>query len=243
LKIAILADIHGNFDALNKVAEEIVEVENIVILGDIIGYGAEPEECVRWVVGRKAKAVLGNHEAACIGELPLSWFNPRAAQALLWTQEHLSSFSIQFIKSLPSIIPDFLQALWVHGSPRQPTEEYIDHPFVAREIFDNFSFSLCFFGHTHQAESYILRKGKGVERVSFLRGGALRISSDNRYLINCGSVGQPRDGNPQASFAIWDTEKKIVEIKRVDYDIYSASCKILNSGLPEYLAYRLEIGG
>lgn len=242
MKVAILADIHGNFDALGRVSEEIGKVEDVVVLGDIIGYGAEPEKCVRWVVEKKAKAVLGNHEAACIGGLPLSWFNPRAAEALLWTKEQLSSFSIQFIRSLPVVISDFLQALWVHGSPRQPTEEYIDHPFIAREIFENFPFSLCFFGHTHQAEAYIFRESGRVERISFREGGKLEISPDNRYLINCGSVGQPRDGNPQASLAIFDVEKKIVEIRRVNYDISSALQKILHSGLPEYLAYRLQTG-
>lgn len=242
MKVAILADIHGNFDALERVSEEIEKLEDVMVLGDIIGYGAEPEDCVRWVVEKKAKVLLGNHEAACIGELPLSWFNPLALRALLWTQKRLSSFSIRFIRSLPPVISDFLQALWVHGSLRQPTEEYIDHPFIAREIFESFSFSLCFFGHTHQAEAYILEESGRVERISFREGGKLEILPDNRYLINCGSVGQPRDGNPQASFAIFDTEKRIVEIKRVDYDISSASYKILHSGLPEYLAYRLEGG-
>ncbi|HPZ81129.1 MAG TPA: metallophosphoesterase family protein [Candidatus Atribacteria bacterium] len=242
MKVAILADIHGNFDALERVSEEVEKVEDVVVLGDIIGYGAEPEECVRWVVKKKAKAVLGNHEAACTGELSLSWFNPRAAKALLWTQEHLSSFAIRFIQSLPLVISDFLQALWVHGSPRQPIEEYIDHPFVAQEVFESSPFSLCFFGHTHQAEAYVLEKSGRVERISFREGGKLGILPDSRYLINCGSVGQPRDDNPQASFAIFDTEKKVVEVKRVDYDISSASLKILRSGLPEYLAYRLELG-
>ncbi len=240
MKIAILSDIHGNFDALSSVVPYL-EVDEIVVLGDMIGYGAQPEECVQWVVCHRGKAVLGNHEAAFLGVFPLSWFNPQAAQALLWTKERLSISSVAFLRSLPQQFGHH-GAFWVHGSLRDPVGEYVYDLTTAKTIFEQFSFSLCFFGHTHLAEAYVYSEYGEVKRISFLAGGRLDFSSSCRYLINCGSVGQPRDGNPQASFGLYDTQGQCLEIKRIDYPVEKAAEKILHVGLPEYLAYRLLFG-
>jgi len=241
LRIAILSDIHGNFDALQAVAQELSPDDEIVVLGDIVGYGAEPERCVEWVREKKARAILGNHEACILGLLPVSWFNPFAASAILWTREHLGPGSLSFLGTLPPFFEDY-GCLFVHGSPRSPVDEYITDPWQARELFEEQDFSVCFFGHTHVAEGYVW-DGKRTERVVFLEGGELLLEEGKRYLINCGSVGQPRDGNPKASFGLFFVEEKRIAIRRVEYDVRAAARKILLAGLPEVLAYRLEVGG
>ncbi|MCX7667487.1 MAG: metallophosphoesterase family protein [Atribacterota bacterium] len=239
MKIAILSDIHGNFDALEKVSL-CIEAEKIMVLGDTVGYGAQPEECVQWVITKKAQMVMGNHEACLLGVLPLSWFNPQAREAVLWTRERLSTFSLSFLQSLP--LTCFQGSVfWVHGSLREPVEEYVTSAFLARTLFEQFSFWVCFFGHTHVAEGYVYQNGR-VEWISFVEGGEIILSPEKRYLINCGSVGQPRDGNPAASFGIYDLEKQRVEIWRLEYNVGKAVQRILQAGLPEGLAYRLWEG-
>lgn len=239
--MAILSDIHGNFDALRAVVKELALEDIVFVLGDIVGYGAEPEQCVQWVRERKAQSLLGNHEACLLNLFPLSWFNPAAAQAILWTREHLSGVSLSFLEALSSSF-EAHGCLFVHGSPRSPIEEYITNPWQAREIFEEEDFSVCFFGHTHVAEGYVW-DGRRMKHVSFLQGGTLSLERGFRYLINCGSVGQPRDGNPQASFGLFFVEEQRIEVRRVEYDIDAAMRKILEAGLPEVLAYRLEVGG
>lgn len=242
MRVAILSDIHGNFDALEAVAQELSEDDEIIVLGDIIGYGAEPDRCVQWVRGRRnVHALLGNHEACLLGILPLSWFNPKAAEALLWTKRNVSFVHLSFLETLPESLKAH-GCLFVHGSPRAPVDEYITSPWQAREIFETEDFTVCFFGHTHIAEGYVW-DGKAVQHLSFRDGGELELEDGFRYLINCGSVGQPRDGNPKASFGIFFPEERRLEVRRVPYDVQAAMRKILLAGLPEVLAYRLEVGG
>ncbi|MDK2897583.1 MAG: hypothetical protein PWP04_1703 [Candidatus Atribacteria bacterium] len=237
--IAILSDIHANFPALRKVSEELEKekVSSLVVLGDIVGYGAKPEDCVQWVVEHNGEAVMGNHEAACVGRLPLDWFNPLAKEAISWTKRHLSTFSLGFLSVLPDKI-DKHGFLWLHGSPSNPIEEYIDNREVAQEIFYRFQFWVCFFGHTHVAEAYLLREGK-VERVPLLAGGEFEFNPHTRYLVNCGSVGQPRDGNPRASFGLLDPGQRKLIVNRISYPVEEAADEIITAGLPETLAYRL----
>ncbi|MGQ9473926.1 MAG: metallophosphoesterase family protein, partial [Candidatus Caldatribacteriaceae bacterium] len=178
--------------------------------------------------------------ACLLGMLPLSWFNPYAQKAVLWTRERLSTSVIQFIQSLPLVL-SHRDALWVHGSLQAPVEEYVAGISMAKIIFERFSFWLCFFGHTHLAEGYVYEGGT-VKRISFLEGGEISLFPEKRYLINCGSVGQPRDGNPQASFGVYDCEDQKVIIRRVEYPVEEAASKILRAGLPEILAYRLWEG-
>ena len=134
-----------------------------------------------------------------------------------------------------------MNAHWVHGSLRKPLEEYIDMVESAREIFNSHDFQTCFFGHTHVAEAFLFHEGK-VFNPPFPEGGEIQLHPQKRYLINPGSVGQPRDGNPQASFALYDTEKGIVKINRIRYNIQRAADKIITAGLPEYLSIRLFSG-
>lgn len=236
----LLSDIHGNFDALEAVAQSICNGDTVIVLGDIVGYGAEPDRCIQWIRERKAYCLLGNHEACLLGMLPVSWFNPQAAEAILWTKENISPLNLSFLANLPSSFEAF-GYLFVHGSPRSPVDEYIANPWQAREIFEEESFAVCFFGHTHVAEGYIW-DGKRTHRVSFSEGGEVTFTEGFRYLINCGSVGQPRDGNPRASFGILYPEEHRLEVRRVEYNVQAAARKILLAGLPEVLAYRLEVG-
>lgn len=236
----LLSDIHGNFDALEAVAQSICGGDTVIVLGDIVGYGAEPDRCIQWVRERKAHCLLGNHEACLLGMLPVSWFNPQAAEAILWTKENISPLSLAFLANLPFSFEAF-GYLFVHGSPRFPVDEYITSPWQAREIFEEGNFTVCFFGHTHVAEGYIW-DGKKTHHTSFLEGGEITFTEGFRYLINCGSVGQPRDGNPKASFGILYPEERRLEIRRVEYNVQAAARKILLAGLPEVLAYRLEVG-
>ena len=241
MKIAILADIHGNYDALEAVALHLDVADNLVVLGDIIGYGAEPERCLQWVIKHRADTILGNHDAACVGILPITWFNSLAADALFWTKNQLSVSSQSFFQKIPQVVSGFVNAHWVHGSLRKPLEEYIDMVESAREIFNSHDFQTCFFGHTHVAEAFLFHEGK-VFNPPFPKGGEIQLHPQKRYLINPGSVGQPRDGNPQASFALYDTEKGIVKINRIRYNIQRAADKIITAGLPEYLSIRLFSG-
>ncbi|MCS7242262.1 MAG: metallophosphoesterase family protein [Candidatus Caldatribacterium sp.] len=236
----LLSDIHGNFDALEAIAQNLCEEDTILVLGDIVGYGAEPDRCVQWVRERKAHCLIGNHEACLLGMLPISWFNPKAAETILWTRRNISPVNLSFLETFPSSL-EVYGCLFVHGSPRSPVDEYITNPWQAREIFEEGGFTVCFFGHTHVAEGYIW-DGKRTHHVSFLEGGELVFEDGFRYLVNCGSVGQPRDGNPKASFGILFPEERRLEVWRVEYDVQAAARKILLAGLPEVLAYRLEVG-
>ncbi len=239
--IAVLSDIHGNYDALQKVSPLLTEAEEIVVLGDTVGYGAEPDDCVHWVREKAALCLMGNHDAACVDELPLTWFNPTAAEAVEWTRKNLSPASYRYLQELPQGMEHRHGASWVHGSPAEPLVEYITHASIALGIFDRFDFSVCFFGHTHVAEVYEYQDGM-VHTHSFAGGGTITLDPQRRYLVNPGSIGQPRDGNPQASLALYNSDEGTVHVKRVKYDFRKAGEKILSAGLPEMLALRLLAG-
>lgn len=241
MKLAILADIHGNYDALEAVALQLGTIDNLIVLGDLVGYGAEPERCVQWVINQKADCILGNHDAACVEILPITWFNSLAADALFWTKKQLSVSSQSFLQKIPQVVTDFANAHWVHGSLRKPLEEYVDMVESARDIFRGYDFNVCFFGHTHITEAFLQYEGK-VLNPQFPEGGELQFQPQKRCLINPGSVGQPRDGNSSASYVFYDTEKDIVKFNRIRYNIQRAADKIVAVGLPEYLSIRLFAG-
>jgi predicted phosphodiesterase len=245
MRYGIISDIHGNLEALQRVLEELEDVDEVICLGDIVGYGANPNECCQLVRERCSLIMMGNHDAAVVGLMDLRWFNAVAAEALLWTRSQLSEENINFLSSLQTVKRVDNLFLTVHGSLRYPIEEYIFDELTAygsmRKMPEDIR--LCFFGHTHVAEAYSKRLNeKSVSRIDMSRGGKLRISSDEVYLINCGSVGQPRDGNSMAGFGIYDVESNEVEVKRIMYDIETAARKILRAGLPPLLAQRLFLG-
>jgi diadenosine tetraphosphatase ApaH/serine/threonine PP2A family protein phosphatase len=243
VKTGILSDIHGNLEALEAVLADMArqEVERYWCLGDVVGYGANPNECVHRVREVSELTVIGNHDAVCVGAEDASHFNPRAREAVIWTQGQLTEESRDWLKGLP-LTENVESALLVHASPFEPANwHYIHTRMRMSEMIEGFKATpaaVSFVGHSHQA--LILVK-KGEEYFRFL-GDKMRMEEGSRYLVNVGSVGQPRDGNPKAAYAIYDTDSGDVALLRVAYDIPAVQKKIREAGLPALLAKRLEEG-
>ncbi len=212
----------------------------VVCLGDIVGYGADPEAVVDLVLGYDAIAVAGNHDHAAAGLLDVEWFNPFARAAAEWTAERLHPAQSRYLSGLP-LVREHLGAVLVHASPEDPEEwPYLVSPGDGVRAFAAFSTPLCFVGHSHLPAVWI-RYDDG--RVDFARGAArLTLGCEERYLINVGSVGQPRDGDPAAAYALWDLDAGSVEIRRVSYDAAEARRRIHAAGLPLLLGDRLLHG-
>lgn len=243
MKIGIISDIHSNAEALESVLDKLKDVDSIICLGDIVGYGADPLFCIEKIKNLRIPCLKGNHEGAVVGELDLSFFNEDARLAILWTRNQLKEDYLDYIRGLNRKIAIKRDILGVHGSPRQPLCEYILDKQTAEEIFGYFDFKVYFIGHSHIAGFFSFHhKNKTVRYNSASYGANIKIKQDYSYIINCGSVGQPRDRNPQSSFGIFDTENLTVEILRIDYPIARAQDKINRANLPKFLAERLSIG-
>jgi predicted phosphodiesterase len=239
----LISDIHGNLEALEAVLSQLEgAVEGFLCLGDIVGYGADPGACVDRVRALPdVICVAGNHDLAAIGRYDLEWFNPLAREAIQWTSEQLSPEQHSYLASLQLTV-HVDRALLVHGS--LPDEmAYITAPQEARVCFDAMPGDLTFVGHTHVAEYYRLRQSTRFPEVTPLwSGGRVSLESKLRYIVNPGAIGQPRDGNPAASFGVWDLEAGTVETRRLGYDIERAQGKMREAGLSEYLIERLSVG-
>lgn len=236
---AILGDIHSNFDALEAVLEAIKgdRVDDILCVGDIVGYGAEPGSCIKSVQGMTGTIVAGNHDYGAVDKTDLEYFNPEAKEAVLWTTRQLSQEESQYLSSLPLIVEKDNMTL-VHGSLHIPELfAYIRTFYDAELCFRELKNEICFVGHSHVP-------------VAIVRDSTIRAVGDPevslqeipKAIINVGSVGQPRDRNPKACYVLYDTEKKLVKFKRVEYDIVSASAKITKAGLPVFNAERIRWG-
>jgi predicted phosphodiesterase len=242
MRVAVLSDIHGNLEAFRTVLGRLADLQadRMVCLGDIVGYGAQPNECIEIVRSEKILAVLGNHDTRATGMEEPDDFNPTAARAVLWTREQLTDQNREFLASLPREMA-IENAFLVHGSIHD-TDRYI---FTARDVRDNFEMLgelsgpplICFFGHTHLPVA--VSAGNGIRQE---RGEKLLLVADSRYLVNPGAVGQPRDGDPRAAFAVYDTDDRSVIFHRVEYDIAAAQDRIIRAGLPPQLAERLSYG-
>jgi len=243
VRIAVLSDVHANWDALFAVSQEIRRrnVDQIFHLGDLTGYGAEPEVCVRWAMEYTAGGVYGNHdEVAC--ELATGEnFKEAAREAALWSRAHLSKESSEYLAGLPPRLEVAGDAIFVHGSI-EDTDRYIysiDHAIKEMESPMCMAGIPVFFGHTHIAGGFVRRDDGSVDHISATK---FRIGQQDRALINPGSVGQPRDRNPNLSFLLYDTDLREVEWVRIPYDIELASQKIISVGLPALFANRLRNG-
>jgi diadenosine tetraphosphatase ApaH/serine/threonine PP2A family protein phosphatase len=215
----------------------------ILCLGDLVGYGADPGPCVEEIGARAAALVAGNHEHGALGLMQLDWFNAVARTAALWTGSRLDDGHRGFLGGLPltAVVGD---ATLVHASPRHPDDwDYLVSAEDGFEVFDDFRTRLCFVGHSHRPDVWSLGPS-GPEHAGGLtaRSASIRVEADRRYLVNVGSVGQPRDRDPRAAYAIWDLEERTVTVRRVDYDRRKAAEKILAAGLPRFLADRLAHG-
>ena len=232
MKIAVISDIHGNLEALNAVLAGInaLGIRTIYCLGDIVGYGPNPNECAELIRSRKIPCVVGNHDKAVTGEFAMDYFNRMAKEGVLWTQSVITAENKAYLAHLPLSMEGY-NSLFVHSSPDYPEEfRYLLSWEDAHESFDHCSQSLCFIGHTHHP-------------VIFCEDGrTIELSPDKKFIVNVGSVGQPRDGNWKACFVVYDTERYTVEFMRVEYDVESVQKKILQAGLPQKFGDRLLVG-
>jgi diadenosine tetraphosphatase ApaH/serine/threonine PP2A family protein phosphatase len=242
MRYAILADIHANLAAFKAVLRDIEAkggVDELWCLGDIVGYGPDPCDCIRLLQSRCSVCVAGNHDLGAIGRLDLSCFNPVAATACRWTASKLGPSDIQYIESLPLTLTkgDFLL---VHGSPAEPVLEYVVSNGIAAKNFSFFDTPYCLVGHTHVPLAF---KQSGTDSSAItLSPGIGLVLGTHRMIINPGGVGQPRDGDPRASYAIYESEGSIFRLYRVPYDIDSTQDKMIRAGLPMSLVSRLQDG-
>jgi diadenosine tetraphosphatase ApaH/serine/threonine PP2A family protein phosphatase len=232
VRLAIISDIHANLEALTAVLEDIGQqhADRIICLGDIIGYGADPAACVRLVRSRVEICVLGNHDAAVFSGQQLSYFNPFALEAVRWTERQLDEEDAAFLRGLPYRV-SLDNMLFVHSAPRAPEEwDYIFSGMEARSQAKHYFERLCFIGHSH------------VPGLYPIDAGVQEYSPTGRFLINVGSVGQPRDRDWRASYGLLDSVAGTYENRRIAYDVGTTMKKIIDSGLPPRLAERLRSG-
>jgi predicted phosphodiesterase len=242
VRILVLSDIHANLVALEAVLAAAGDVDAIWNLGDTVGYGPRPEECVRRTVELAMHPILaGNHDLACIGQLDTSDFNPVARQAAEWTAARLSPASRQLLGSIPSLTT-VESATLAHGSPRDPVWEYVVDEFTAHDNFHRFDTPLCLIGHSHIALYAELAPGSDQAVLGVLAAGDTLDLSRGRFLINPGSVGQPRDRDPRAAYAILDLGQGTITAHRVAYTVAATQRDMIAAGLPARLIHRLALG-
>jgi predicted phosphodiesterase len=240
MKLAIISDIHANLEALDEVLADIKKsgADATICLGDMIGYGPDPEAVVARIRALDIPAIMGNHELAVVDPKYLEWFNPLARESIQKTLPMLSRASIDFIAGLHKYtVRD--GARFVHGFPPDSAITYlfqIEEPGFCN-IFDKMEEALCFVGHTHKLE--IVSFGGGAVMRGPLKKGRITLNPKKKYIINVGSVGQPRDGNNNAKYLIWETVGNTIDIKYIPYHIARVTNKIIEAGLPESHAQRL----
>jgi len=244
MRYGILSDIHGNLEALDAVLDRLstAGVSSYLCLGDVVGYGADPNACCERVRALPGLCVVGNHDLAAIGAFDLRWFNAYACAAAEWTERELRPENRSFLAALPEVAWGVGFQL-VHGSPIKPTTGYVTDAFEATAALEAQKEPLCFVGHTHVPMAFSCRQGGLLcAAVPFRVGQAVLMEAGYQYLVNCGGVGQPRDGNPRAACGVYDTDAGTVELLRVSYDIAAAQAKMRAAGLPPILADRLAFG-
>ena len=238
----ILSDIHGNIDALNAVlADAKGKYDRILCCGDIVGYGADPDAVTAWARENVDVIIRGNHDKACAGLEDLEWFNPVARLSAIWTMAHMDPANLEWLRGLPQGPIEEGGLILVHGSPLDE-DEYLVSEIDVEQICPYLEGRVWVFGHTHLQGGFICHRN-GVQRITG-RGPAetLRLKPDQPSLLNPGSVGQPRDNDPRAAWMLWDSDERVVNFCRTTYDVRATQKKILDAGLPEILALRLEAG-
>jgi diadenosine tetraphosphatase ApaH/serine/threonine PP2A family protein phosphatase len=242
LRFLVFSDVHGNVEALEAVLDDASRrgYDRVICLGDTVGYGADPEECVKIASGLPdAAAVLGNHDAAVIQKHSLDYLNPVAQAGVNFSKTKLSEESLDYLRSLPLVIDSAGGFVACHASPSRPEAWlYVLEPPEAREAFRAMGRPVAFIGHTHFP---LLHDGSG-KILPLVAGESVALHPRVKFIINVGSVGQPRDGDPRTAFAIFDDANRMVHFFRVEYDVDRAARKILEAGLPEMLADRIQRG-
>lgn len=239
MRYAVIADIHANLEALEVVLADSKEQKctHYCCVGDVVGYNANPKECLDIIRTMGMPVVKGNHDEYCSSEEDLEGFNPHAAEAVNWTRKQLSKEDRQWLRDLKYVrlVASFSM---VHATLDGPQRwGYVFDRLAAAASFTYQNTSVCFFGHTHVPVAFI--------RDSVVRGGTyskFRTEPGKKYFVNVGAVGQPRDGNPKAGYVVYDINEGSIELRRLDYDIAKAQKKIVAAGLPQRLADRLALG-
>ncbi len=245
MKFAIIADIHANLEAFQVVLADIKEQKctHYACVGDVVGYGASPKECLKIVRDLGMPCVKGNHDEYCSMEEELDGFNPHAAEAVNWTRTQLSTEERQWLRDLKyfRMVTSFSM---VHATLDGPQRwGYVFNKLDAAASFPYQNTAVCFFGHTHVPLAFIREPTASGQPV--VKGGTyskFKVDLGKKYFVNVGSVGQPRDNNPKSAYVVYDVDEGTIELRRLDYDIAGAQKKILDAGLPPRLAERLAYG-
>ncbi len=242
MRYGIFSDVHSNLEALEAVisAYKNEAIDKYLCVGDVVGYAANPNECVEKVKALTMITVAGNHDWASVNLLSIDYFNSAAGQAISWTKLNLDGQNKYFLECLQPVYKNEDLTL-AHGTLDKPEEfNYMADDCIALKTFKLLETNICFVGHTHVAEIFSQDKNN---RIYYHNENGIDINKENKYIINVGSVGQPRDGNPDAAYCIYDTDEKKVQIKRIGYGIEAARKKIYDAGLPRLFGDRLKTGG
>jgi predicted phosphodiesterase len=240
MKFAILSDIHSNLEALKVVLDHAKQQEctHYVCLGDVVGYGPNPKECLAIVRSLDCPVVMGNHDEYCAGEMDLTGFNPMAADAIKWTRQQLTEEERTWLRNL-KYVRNIESFTMVHATLDLPERwAYVFDRLAAQSSFNYQHTPVCFNGHTHVPVAFV-RGPTGIHGGLYTK---IKIEVGRKYFINVGSIGQPRDRNPKSSYVIFDLDNNVIEIHRLDYDIATTQKKIHAAGLPASLADRLAQG-
>jgi predicted phosphodiesterase len=241
MRILIISDIHANQNALDAVLVDAGEFDAAWCLGDLVGYGPDPNECVDRVRALPdLVCIIGNHDAATLNQIDSETFNPEARQAIRWTQAALTDANLSFLRSLPERV-NLDHVTLAHGSPRHPVWEYLLDTQNATRSFEYFESPYCFVGHTHLPSIYYMGDNNHSARLLIPEANTHLMLSP-RAILNPGSVGQPRDRDPRAAYAIYTPDEEVWEYKRIAYDVISVQNRMKSAGLPERHIQRLTAG-
>ncbi|MCD6552932.1 MAG: metallophosphoesterase [Chloroflexi bacterium] len=245
MRCLVISDIHANLAAFEAVLADAGKFDVIWCLGDMVGYGPDPNECIERLRAFPHLCIAGNHDWAVLGRVDIEDFNPDAQRASLWTRQQLTPDNLAYLESLPITLVEEEKFTLVHGSPRQPIWEYILYPSIAKPNFAHFNTRFCFVGHTHAPA--IFRYWRNEHDVPVCESIAVSYTNatllgDDRLIINPGSVGQPRDGDARASYAILDTDTLTLEHHRVYYPVEITQARMDAAHLPGRLITRLSYG-
>jgi len=246
MRVIVLSDIHANLVALEAVllhASAGGEIDALWCLGDTVGYGPQPEECIRILREIDTVWVAGNHERAATGAISIEEFNPDAAAAALWTMDRLSARDSMILDALPEVLATDDCTL-VHGTLRWPIWEYLGSQETALGHLQLQGTRLGFVGHTHIPMVAVLDHDRAdeCEMYRLTEGAVIRLTAEGKVVANPGSVGQPRDGDPRASYIVYDTDERTITLNRVEYEINATQRLMMDAGLPRWLIERLSAG-
>lgn len=246
MRLALISDIHSNLEALEAVLAQLRQesADAVLNLGDLVGYNASPNECLELLLGQNFFNLAGNHDLALLEPERAEHFNLIAHQALMWSREQLRPGFLKFLENLPLTQELGGRFLACHGTPTS-ADTYISYHFQGKRVFKHMSkqakLKVCFFGHTHRRALWY-RDVRGTVSSREITQPKVMLAREGHYLINPGSVGQPRDGSPEAAYAIFDGEEYSIHFKSVPYDLAGAQRRILKAGLAPFLAERLALG-